>query len=100
MSTSAVTRSSRWRFAVADPETHLALALQYQEEFDRLGDPTNGWLLTSVERERRLHVGVVAENHALLAVAGFLSQQHICAHGTRGWCPYCHISLKEGQFPT
>lgn len=78
------------------PEAYLEVAQKNQEKYEAFMRRDGGMASSMAERH---HFGGMAENNALLAIAGFLAQQHLCGHGTRGWCPHCHTLLKEGQPP-
>jgi len=47
-----------------------------------------------VLRDARMHTS--AQTEALMAIAGFLNQMHVCDHGNRGWCPYCARTIHDG----
>jgi hypothetical protein len=89
---------------MASPEAHLEVALEHQARYEELGGVLRGRPATAGAmneraraRRERLDEAIAVENHALLAIAGFLSQMHICDHGTRGWCPPCHLLLLQGS---
>lgn len=53
------------------PEACLEVAHNHQNEYERLSrDRNNG--VSRIQRETMFHHGAMAENNALLAIAGFL----------------------------
>lgn len=80
-----------------NPENNLHRAYQYQAQYDDLAGSRFTPTAMGAKRDEmnRFHYGGAAQNYALLAIAGFLAQMHVCDHGVRGWCPHCFALLQE-----
>lgn len=77
----------------SSPEACLEVAFVHQEAYERIYREVGHMPLGSSRREPLFYHGAMSENNALLAIAGFLNQMHVCDHGTRGWCPYCASAI-------
>lgn len=79
---------------MATPEDHLETAAALHEMLEQEQVP-----------EERMPMAFLALSHnAMLSMAGslieirdLLREQHICAHGVRGWCPSCHMLNRQNS---
>lgn len=51
------------------------------------------------DRRKAMDSMLMADTLSTMATAIATTEMAICGHGTRGWCPYCHYSMKNGMMP-